>query len=117
MARAYFIYGCRGENWDTIQETIDLMNEIKPLSAIFYILDIFRGTELYEDYKKRENMSDGIWLNRVEDIMYFETDPALHSELIVAFGKMLRTCFYSNLPEYVKDIELIDEKKERHVEK
>jgi radical SAM superfamily enzyme YgiQ (UPF0313 family) len=111
MARAYFIYGCPGENWETIQETIDLMNEIKPLSAIFYILDIFPGTELYEDYKKRENMSDDIWLNRVEDIMHFETDPALNSELIVAFGKKLRTGFYSNLPEYVKGIELIDEKK------
>ena len=110
MARAYFIYGCPGENWETIHETIDLMNEIKPLSAIFYILDIFPGTELYEDYKKRETVTDDIWLNRVEDIMYFETDPALNSELIVAFGKKLRTSFYLNLPEYTKHIELIDEK-------
>ncbi len=110
MARAYFIYGCPGENWETIRETVDLMNEIKPLSAIFYILDIFPGTELYEDYKKRKNVSDDIWLNRVEDIMYFETDPAFNSELIVAFGKKLRTRFYSNLPKYVKDIELIDDK-------
>ena len=110
MARAYFIYGCPGENWETIRETVDLMNEIKPLSAIFYILDIFPGTELYEDYKKRKNVSDNIWLNRVEDIMYFETDPAFNSELIVAFGKKLRTRFYSNLPQYVKNIELIDDK-------
>ena len=75
------------ESWETIQETIDLMNEIKPLSTIFYILDIFPGTELYEDYKTRAGVSDDIWLNRVEDIMYFETDPALNPELIVAFGK------------------------------
>ncbi len=109
MARAYFIYGCPGENWETIQETIDLMNEIKPLSAIFYILDIFPGTELYEDYKKRENVSDDIWLNRIEDIMYFETDPAFNSEMILAFGKRLRTSFYSKLPEYVRAIDLIDD--------
>ena len=109
MARAYFIYGCPQENWETIQETIDLMNEIKPLSAIFYILDIFPGTELYEDFKKRENVSDDIWLNRIEDIMYFETDPVFTPELIVAFGKKLRTSFYSNLPAYIKDIELIDD--------
>ena len=111
MPRAYFIYGCPGENWETIQETIDLMNAIKPLSAIFYILDIFPGTELYRDYQKRENVSDDIWLKRVEDIMYFETDPALNPELILAFGKKLRTSFYSNLAEYVNDIELIDDKK------
>ncbi len=43
LARAYFIYGCPGENRDTIQETIDLIHEIKPLSVIFYILDIFPG--------------------------------------------------------------------------
>lgn len=110
MARAYFIYGCPGENWETIQETLDLMNEIKPLSAIFYILDIFPGTELYEDYKKKANVSDDIWLNRIEDIMYFETDPAFDPELIVAFGKKLRNGFYSKLPEFVSCMDLIDDK-------
>jgi anaerobic magnesium-protoporphyrin IX monomethyl ester cyclase len=40
MARAYFIYGAPQESRQTIQETIDLINTLKPLSAIFYILDI-----------------------------------------------------------------------------
>jgi len=110
MARAYIIYGCPQESWETIQESIDLLNEIKPLNAIFYILDIFPGTQLYEDYKKSSNATDDIWLNRVEDIMYFETDPELSPELILAFGKKLRTGFYGNLPAYIDAIELIDEK-------
>jgi radical SAM superfamily enzyme YgiQ (UPF0313 family) len=38
LSRAYFIYGSPGENYETIQETIDLIHEIKPLSTIFYIL-------------------------------------------------------------------------------
>jgi radical SAM superfamily enzyme YgiQ (UPF0313 family) len=46
MARAYFIYGAPQESWQTIQKTIDLINVLKPLSVIFYILDIFPGTAL-----------------------------------------------------------------------
>ena len=53
MARAYFIYGCPQESWQTIEQTIELMNAIKPLSVIFYILALFPGTALYDYYKKR----------------------------------------------------------------
>lgn len=108
LSRAYFIYGCPGENWDTIQETIDLIHAIKPLGVIFYILDIFPGTALYADFVKRSGVTDDIWLNRVEDIMYFETDPHLDQELILAFGSKLRTEFYSSLPSFVDAIDLVD---------
>ncbi|MGD9054525.1 MAG: cobalamin-dependent protein [Desulfobacterales bacterium] len=110
MARAYFIYGCPQESWQTIEQTIELMNAIKPLSAIFYILDLFPGTALYDDYKKREKVSDDIWLNRIEDIMYFETDPSLTKDLILSFGQKLRGAFYQKLPEYVEALDLIDKK-------
>jgi anaerobic magnesium-protoporphyrin IX monomethyl ester cyclase len=108
MARAYFIYGCPQESWQTIQETIDLIGRIKPLSTIFYILDIFPGTQLYEDFKHRLQHTEDIWLERIEDIMYFETDPDLTPELILAFGQKLRTTFYKNLPRFVEAIDLID---------
>ena len=108
MARAYFIYGCPGENWQTIQETIDLIERIKPLSTVFYILDIFPGTRLYEDFKNRHGQTEDIWLQRIEDIMYFETDPDLTREQILAFGKKLRTFFYQNLTRFVEAIDLID---------
>jgi anaerobic magnesium-protoporphyrin IX monomethyl ester cyclase len=110
MARAYFIYGCPQESWQTIQETIDLIDRIKPLSAIFYILDIFPGTALYQEYKANFKLSDDIWLNRIEDIMYFETDPVLSRDLILAFGHKLRTCFYDKLPEFVEALDLVDRK-------
>ena len=108
LARAYFIYGSPGESWATIKETTDLIHEIKPLSIIFYILDIFPGTALYSDFKKRPEVTDDIWLNRIEDIMYFETNPNLSQELILAFGNTLRTDYYENLPDFVNGIELID---------
>jgi len=108
LARAYFIYGCPGENWDTIRESIALIHEIKPLSIIFYILDIFPGTALYADFKKRTGFTDDIWLNRIEDIMYFETDPALSQEMILAFGQKLRTAYHENLHCFAENIKLID---------
>ena len=108
MPRAYFIYGSPGETKKTISESIRLMKRIKPLGAIFYILDIFPGTKLYDDFKKRTGKSDDIWLNRIEDIMYFETDDGLDEKKVLEFGKRLRTAFYSNLPSWAKNIQLKD---------
>lgn len=107
MARAYFIYGCPGESWETIRETMNLIHEIKPLSIIFYILDLFPGTSLYSDFKKRSGITDDIWLNKIEDVMYFETDPSLTQELILAFGEKLRSDYYEHLPRFVDEIELM----------
>lgn len=109
MARAYFIYGCPGESVATIQATIDLMQVIKPLAAIFYILDLFPGTALYEDFKRRSQVTDDIWLKRVEDILYFETDPSLSADRILEFGRMLRESFYENLSGFVQAIAPIDQ--------
>jgi len=110
LARAYFIYSCPEESLESIQQTIDLIREIKPLGTIFYILDIFPGTTLYEEYKKKFNVTDDIWLKRLEDIMYFETDPKLSEKSILKFGKILRATYYEMLPEFVDSISLIDKK-------
>jgi radical SAM superfamily enzyme YgiQ (UPF0313 family) len=110
LPRAYFIYGCPGESPETIQETIALVRRIRPLAAIFYILDLFPGTGLYEDFIKRSGLTDDIWLNRMEDILYFETDPALSAEQVLSFGKALRTAFYRDLPGFVRSIDLVDDK-------
>jgi tetratricopeptide (TPR) repeat protein len=109
LARAYFIYGSPGENGKTIQETIDLIHEIKPLSAIFYILDVFPGTALYEEFQRKTKAGDDIWLERIEDIMYFETDPMLSQDMILAFGQKLRSNYYRHLPGFVDAIHLVDE--------
>ncbi len=118
LPRAYFIYGSPGETWKTIQESIDLMKEIMPLSAIFYILDTFPGTELYERFQKLFNINDDIWMNKIEGIMYWEMDPQLSDQLILDFGKKLRTEFYSSLPGFVESITLTDKKEmyKRHAD-
>jgi anaerobic magnesium-protoporphyrin IX monomethyl ester cyclase len=110
LSRAYFIYGSPGESHETIQETIDLIHEIKPLSTIFYILDIFPGTALYEDFKRRTKLNDDVWLNRIEDTMYFESDSRLSKGMIMDFGQKLRSDYYSHLPEFADTIQLVDQK-------
>jgi len=109
LARAYFIYGSPGESAATIQATLDLMEEIQPLGAIFYILDIFPGTALYEDFKRRTGTTDDIWLERREDIPYFETDPALDAAQVLAFGRTLRQTYHRRLPAYARSIRLNDD--------
>ncbi len=110
LPRAYFIYGCPEETWETIGETIELIRDIKPLAAIFYILDIFPGTTLYKDWQKQNAVGDDIWKKQIEDILYFETDPRLSQEQIMAFGKKLRSDFYKSLPDFVDAIRLKDQK-------
>ena len=109
LARAYIIFGCPGETRETIQESIDLINEIKPLVIIFHVLVLFPGTALYAAFKNRFNMSDDIWLNQMEDIMYFETDQRLPREQVENFKKRLSNNFYQNLPSFVNEIDLIDD--------
>jgi hypothetical protein len=53
---------------------------------------------------------DDIWKKRIEDILYFETDPCLSQEQIMAFGKKLRSEFYKSLPEFIDAIRLKDQK-------
>ena len=114
LPRAYFIYGCPGETRRTIQETIKLIKKIKPLVIHFFVLSLFPGTRLYEDYKKKMKLTDDIWLNKIEDIKYFETDPKLSREDVLLFGKTLRTRYYELIPEIVDAIELVDNKEFYH---
>ena len=110
LPRAYFIYGCPGETHRTIFETIDLIKKIKPLVIHFFVLSLFPGTRLYEEYKKKMKVTDDIWLNKIEDIKYFETDPKLSRKDVLSFGKTLRSRYHELIPGIVDAIELIDKK-------
>ncbi len=110
LPRAYFIYGCPGESRATIKETVDLIFKIKPLVIHFFILAIFPGTALYAKLKQNKQLTDDIWLSRIEDIKHFETDPKLSQELVLSFGKRLRAEYYRLLPEIIETIELVDQK-------
>jgi len=107
MPRAYFIYGSPGESPETIQASIDLIREIKPLSIITYILDIFPGTRLYHELLEQGRIPGDIWHKRIEDLLYFEIDDCMDPESILIYGNTLRQTFYQDLPLFVEDIDLV----------
>ena len=108
LSRAYFIYGSPGENTETIKETCDLISQIKPLGAIFYMLVIFPGTKFYTKLVGRGLVSDEIWKEKIEDIPWFEFDQNLCFEDVKKFGEKLREAFFKNLDKFALDINLVD---------
>lgn len=110
MPRAYFIYGSPGETDKTIRESLDLIMEIRPLSAIFYLLVLFPGTHLYQRLVDQGRLSDQLWSRKIEDLPWFEMDPDLDFDRVKTFGHALRKGFYSNLSDFAAGIELVDEK-------
>ncbi len=107
MPRAYFIYGSPGESQKTIQASIDLIDKIKPLGIITYILDIFPGTRLYHELLEQGCITEDIWHKRIEDLLYFEIDDRMNAESILTYGNALRHAFYQNLPLFIEDIDLV----------
>ena len=58
-----------GEDESTIDETIDLVDRVKPLSVGANILWLLPGTEVYQDAVKRGFISDSYWL-KYDEIPY-----------------------------------------------
>ncbi len=108
MPRAYIIYGSPGETPDTINETIDLIEQIKPLSLVSYMLVIFPGTGLYNDLLSQGQLSSDVWKEKIEDIPWFQLDPNLNLEQVGHFGEKIRNTFFSRVQQYALDVELVD---------
>lgn len=108
LPRAYFIYGSPGETDKTIQDSINLLKDIKPLSVIFYMLVIFPGTHLYQSAVQKQLLTDDIWYQKIEDLPWFEIDNALDYTSVKAFGDKLRSEFYQHLDSFARQITLID---------
>lgn len=105
LPRAYFIYGCPGETEDSIRETRELIREIRPIAAIFYILELFPGTALYEEMRERGLVSDDVWKERMESIPYFEMDASMNADRVLEWGRELREGFYRDLSCFVQDLD------------
>lgn len=100
LPRAYFMYGCPGDSEAVMEQNRRLMDELKPLAAIFYLLTLFPGTRLYDEWKERTGGADEIWRGPMEDLPYCRTDPDLSDERVISFGDGLRKHFFQNLPGY-----------------
>ncbi len=103
LARAYIIYGCPGDGEDSLQANLELLQEIQPLIVLFHVLAIFPGTQLWEDVKTRLSLTDDIWLERIEDILYFQTVPDMEPEALMDYGRRLKTEYFRMLPEFAQN--------------
>ncbi len=74
--RAYLIVGIPGETEGTIDETIDLVGRIKPLSLGANILWLLPGTKEYDDAIKNGFISENYWLEN-DDVPYNLQDYSL----------------------------------------
>ena len=110
LPRAYFIYGSPGETDETIQDSIDLMEKIKPLSTIFYMLVIFPGTYLYQWATDKNLVNQEIWSQKVEDLAWFEIDPDLDFSRVKKYGQQLRDAFFKGIENFALDLDLVDKK-------
>ncbi|MGE4552761.1 MAG: radical SAM protein [Desulfovibrionaceae bacterium] len=104
LPRAYFIYGSPGEDDASIAETVERMAEIKPLMALFHVLVILPGTRLWDEYAARTGATDDVWCDPIEDIMYFETDPAIAPEAMRAWKARLHGAFEAGLPGWAREL-------------
>ncbi|MBF0111981.1 MAG: radical SAM protein [Desulfamplus sp.] len=115
LPRAYFIYGSPEETEETINQSIELMLQIEPLSMVSYMLVLFAGTSLYKNLiNSLVNIKNfdpnNIWSQKIEDIAWFEVDPNLNFEQVKSFGKRLREAFYSNVHNFALNVRLVDNK-------
>ena len=53
-------------------------------------------------------MTDDIWLERIEGILFADTDAGLSDEMVLSFGKKLRNDYYKNIHRFAEDLELVE---------
>lgn len=111
LARAYIIYGCPGESPETVRDTIRLLEDIRPLVTLFYVLAMFPGTYLYDLFKSATGATDDVWLYHDEDMLFFEVDAELTEEAVSQYGKSLKTALEKKVPDFLRSLELVDDTK------
>lgn len=110
LPRAYFIYGSPGETDATIQESIDLMIRLGPLSTVFYMLVTFPGTALYNRALQKGWTHEGVWHKAIEDLPWWELDPDMDFSRVKGWGDRLRQAFFDNIEDFINRIALHPDK-------
>lgn len=69
--RATISIGHLAESWDTIKETTELLNTIKPDNVGIFILKVYPGTPLFNYAKEKKYLSDDYWFDENQDLVPF----------------------------------------------
>lgn len=88
-------------------KSVDLIEQIEPLSMVSYMLVIFPGTALYKNIISPKDETN-LWNQPIEDIPWFEVDSNLDFIQVKKFGERLRSSFYSNVQRFALNAALVD---------
>jgi anaerobic magnesium-protoporphyrin IX monomethyl ester cyclase len=64
-------FGYKYDNDDSIAETIDFLNRIKPNAIALYLLKVYNGTKLYEMAKNEKYINDDWWFQNTDDAPFY----------------------------------------------
>jgi len=82
-ATAFLIAGLPGETDETIQETIDFVQEIQNINYLYYddmgVAAIYPGTEMYTMARATEKINDDYWLTDGDVPMYTIENGGVHT--------------------------------------
>ncbi len=109
LARAYIIYGCPGADEQSLAEDRAFLDRVGPLVALFYVLQVFPGTALYDEALQRFGLDDSMWLERNEDALYLDLDPAMSAEDVIAYGRKLKEAYHARLPRAALEVNLVED--------
>lgn len=104
LARAYFIYGNPDDSAATIRENIELIKDLKPLVVHFFVLTLYPGSALYDRFRQEFALGDETWRKRIEDVKYYELDPALPERTVYAWGQAMKEAHFGLVPAFALDM-------------
>jgi radical SAM superfamily enzyme YgiQ (UPF0313 family) len=103
---ALVIAGCLGEDWKTINETIDFLNRTNPTFVdVANGLRVFPGTELFKIAKKEGFIDESFWLTDYNWKVYTKENSRLKLNIFTAAiqrKKKLSGFFFINMLRYHK---------------
>ena len=94
--------GHTGENMKTIQETIKLLNCLKPKQIALFILKVYPGTPIYEQMKDCRILSDEYWFDEKVPIVPFFTVENSEEDL-VAYRNKIENSINATISERYED--------------
>ena len=70
--RVSLTFGYKEEDIDTYDETINVINRLKPNAIAFFFLKVYPGTPLYKQAVSEHYISDDFWFADECTVPYFE---------------------------------------------
>ncbi|RHS58411.1 radical SAM protein [Ruminococcus sp. AM46-18] len=96
--------GHTGENMGTIQETINLLNCLKPKQIALFILKVYPGTPIYEQMINSGLLSDEYWFDEKLPIVPFFTVENSKEDLVVYRNKIENSINATILERYEDEL-------------